>query len=56
MVWEADWTHAATPLYILFSDIFGGQVPADYGNHDRVHLDTVAWRQTIVDSSRLFSF
>jgi len=50
MVWEADWTHTATPLYILLSDIFRGQVPAAYGNNDRVHLDTVAWRQAIIDA------
>ncbi|KAF8349843.1 hypothetical protein F5887DRAFT_942629 [Amanita rubescens] len=56
MVWEADWTHSATPLYILFSDIFRGSVPATYGNNDRVHLDTVAWRQAIIDSSLLHYF
>ncbi|KAF8351356.1 hypothetical protein F5887DRAFT_1058236 [Amanita rubescens] len=50
MVWEADWTHSATPFYILFSDIFRGLVPADYGDNDHVHLDTVAWRQSIIDS------
>ena len=50
MVWAADWTHIATPLYILLSDIFRGQVPAAYGNNDRVQLDTVAWRQSIIDS------
>jgi len=48
MVWEADWTHTATPLYILLADIFRGPAPAAYGNDDRVHLDTVAWRQAIV--------
>jgi hypothetical protein len=53
MVWEADWTQAATPLYILLSDIFRGQVPADYGNHDHVDLDTVAWQQAIIDSWQL---
>jgi len=50
MVWEADWTQNATPLYILLSDIFRGQVPAAYGNNDCVHLDTVVWRQAIVDA------
>jgi len=25
-------------------------VPAAYGNNDRVHLDTVVWRQAIVDA------
>ena len=49
-VWGADWTHAATPLYILFSDIFRGPAPADYGNHDRVQFDSVGWRQSIIDS------
>jgi hypothetical protein len=49
MVWEADWTQTATPLYILFSDIFRGQAPAAYGNNDRVHLNTVRWRQIIID-------
>jgi hypothetical protein len=47
-VWEADWTHGATPLYILLSDIFRGPVPAAYGNNDRVHLDTAGWRQAII--------
>jgi len=50
MVWEADWTHTATPLYMLLSDIFREQVPAAYGNNDRVYLDTVAWRQAIIDA------
>ena len=50
MVWEANWTQAATPLYILLADIFRGQVPAAYGNHDCVHLNTVAWRQDIIDA------
>lgn len=50
MVWAADWTHAATPLYILLSDIFRGQVPAAYGNNDRVQLDTVTWQQHIIDT------
>jgi hypothetical protein len=48
MVWKADWTNNATPLYILLSDIFGGQAPPpEYGNIDRVDLDTVAWRQIV---------
>ena len=50
MVWEADWTHSATPLYILLSDIFRGQAPAAYGNNVRVRLDTVAWGQAIIDA------
>ena len=56
MVWEADWTHSATPLYILFSDIFRGPAPAAYGDNDRVHLNAVAWRQAIIDSSFLHYF
>jgi hypothetical protein len=48
MVWEADWTDAATPLYILLSDIFRGLAPTAYGNNDRVYLDTAAWRQAII--------
>jgi hypothetical protein len=48
MVWAANWTVAATPLYILLDDIFRGQVPAEYGNNDRVYLDTNGWRQTII--------
>ena len=50
MVWQANWTHHATPLYILLSDIFRGQVPPDYGVNDRVYLDTAAWRQAIIDN------
>src|SRR5258708_1477959 len=26
-VWQADWTNNATSLYILLSDVFGGQAP-----------------------------
>jgi len=48
MVHAANWTVAATPLYILLDDIFRGQVPAEYGNNDRVDLDTNSWRQTII--------
>ena len=54
MVWATDWTNSATPLYILLSDIFGQQVPAAYGNNDRVYLDTVSWRQEIIESASLF--
>lgn len=35
MAWHADWTHVATPMYLLLSDIFGGQVPAYYGNNTK---------------------
>lgn len=56
MVWEADWTHSVTPLYILSSDIFRGPAPAAYGDNDRVHLNAVAWRQAIIDSSFLHYF
>jgi hypothetical protein len=55
MVWEADWTLAATPLYILLSDIFRGQVPAAYGDNDRVHLNTIDWRQNIIDTWQLYN-
>ena len=48
MVWAANWTVAATPLYILLDDIFRGQVPAEYGNNDQVYLDTNGWHQTII--------
>jgi len=54
MVWEADWTHDTTPFYILLSDIFRGQVPAAYVKNDRVHLDIVAWRQALIDTSILY--
>jgi hypothetical protein len=53
VVWEADWTNYATPLHILLSDIFGGQAPPEYGNNDQVDLDTVAWRQRIVNAWNL---
>lgn len=50
MVCEADWTNNATP-HILLPDIFGGQAPPpEYGDNDRVQLDTVTWRQHIVDA------
>ncbi len=48
-VWSDDWTLCATPLYILLVDIFRGQVPVAYGDNNCVHLDTVAWRQDIID-------
>ena len=48
MVWQKDWTKNASPLYLLLTDIFRGQVPPEYGQHDRVQLDTVAWREAIL--------
>ena len=50
MVWNRDWTNSATPLYILLSDIFRGQVPVAYGNNDRVFLNSAYLRQCIIDS------
>ena len=49
MVWQADWTAAASPLYILLSDIFRGQTPTAY-NSDQVFLDTTHWRQQILNN------
>lgn len=49
MVWGANWTLAATPLFVLLSDIFRGQPPAAY-NSDRVFLDTTNWRQQIINN------
>ena len=48
MVWEGDWTDSASPMYVLLSDISGDQVPGEYGNNDRVWLDTVAWRRKVL--------
>jgi hypothetical protein len=48
MVWQKDYTHNASPLYLLLTDIFRGQVPQEYGQHDRVQLDTATWRGTIL--------
>jgi len=48
MVWEDDWSHAASPLYILLSDIFGDLVPKEYGENDRVFVDTQCWRREIL--------
>ena len=48
IVWTANWTVAVTPFYILLDDIFRGNVPPEYGNNDRVYLDTVGWRQRII--------
>ena len=53
MVWQADWTNYATPLYILLSDVFGQQVPAAYGNIDRFNLNTADLRDAIIDSYSL---
>lgn len=47
MVWQKDWTHTASPLYLSLADIFRGQVPPEYGQRDRVQLDTVTWREAI---------
>jgi hypothetical protein len=48
MVWHEDWTHVATPMYILLDDIFRGEVPAAYDAHTRVHLATETWREKII--------
>jgi len=48
MVWEDDWSHAASPLYILLSDIFGDLVPKEYGENDRVSVNTQGWRLGIL--------
>ena len=53
MVWQADWTNAATPLYILLSDVFGQQVPAAYGDIDHFNLNTADLRDAIIDSYSL---
>jgi hypothetical protein len=53
MVWQADWTINATPLYILLSDVFRQQVPAVYGNIDRFNLDTADLREAIIESYSL---
>lgn len=47
MVWSANWTFSATPMYIMLSDIFNGQVPAVYGDNDRVQLDIEVLREHI---------
>ena len=49
MVWCEDWTHVATPMYILLDDIFRGEVPAAYGAHTRVYLATATWQENIID-------
>ena len=51
MAWRTDWTDAATPMYLLLSDIFMDQasVPAYYGNNTQAVLDTISWRQAIID-------
>ena len=51
MAWQTDWTDAATPMYLLLSDIFMDQasVPAFYGNNTQAVLDTISWRQAIID-------
>jgi hypothetical protein len=49
MVWHADWTQQAGPLYILLADLFRGQVPQQYGvNNDRIVLDSAGWREAII--------
>lgn len=54
MIWEADWTHTATPFYVLLSDIFRDQVPAEYGNNDRVYLDIATWRKMVLENFEKF--
>ena len=53
-VWQADWTEAATPMYISLSDIFRGQIPEAYGVNTQVNLDTAAWRESIIESCSFF--
>jgi len=48
MVWQKDWTQNASPLYLLLTDIFQGQVPPEYGQHNHIQLDTVTWREAIL--------
>ena len=50
MVWQDDWTHNAGPFYILLADIFRGEVPPEYGVHDRIFLASASWRQGIIES------
>lgn len=50
MVWNRDWTNGATQFYIPLPDIFRGAVPAAYGNNDRVYLNSVYLRQSIIDT------
>jgi len=49
-VWSADWTNTATPMYILLSDIFRGDIPAVYGENLRVDIDTATLQQHIIDA------
>jgi len=48
MVWENDWSLAASPLHILLSDIFGDEVPKVYGENDRMSVDTESWQHKIL--------
>jgi len=53
MVQNDDWTLNETPIRILLSDIFGAQIPAAYGNHSHVDLETRSLRESIISSCRL---
>jgi hypothetical protein len=48
MVWQKNWTQNASSLYLSLTDIFRGQLPPEYGQHDRVQLDGVTWREAIL--------
>ena len=45
-----DWTLNETPVRILLSDIFGIQVPAAYGAHNYVDINTQRLRQKIINA------
>ena len=48
LIWEADWSRAASPFYLLLSDIFRDKVPDVYGQNDRMSVDTAFWRDGIL--------
>ena len=51
MIQSDDWTQHDAPLRIRLSDIFGAEIPAAYGGHNHVDLNTQWLRQEIVNES-----
>lgn len=50
VVQNDDWTLNATPVRIFLTEIFGVQVPAAYGDHKHVDINTQRLRQKIINA------
>ena len=50
VVQNDDWTLNETPVQILLPEIFGVQIPAAYGGHTHVDINTQRLRQKIINA------